>query len=928
MNSFRRFRRDTPKVLATIIAIVAIAGTFLSQIVIQGQAKERVADSWRSSYDLLVLPSASRQKELVDQEGRTLLDSNYANVTGTSIPNDLVQAVEDIKQVEVAAPIGFIARYSAASEVPTLTIPFSLFDSDPKAALRITQTVTVNDGLDERVSTSEVDHIVLDSTEYKGGLIWPFGDNFLVVGDRTVPYRSAGEGTLSIALNQLPDVSTTLFAVDPVQEAKLLGQDKSGFLKSMLDFESAVSALGKSDPVTVRDLAELAPSDSVRRDLEKLGIDYSADPSLSFGVHGTESRVIPIVRNSSAYPPSILSVVVDEVVKKSEGDAEDILSRMPSSDYRNVGETSLNLSDSLLPFAGSQIGLPWPGTEEVGDNSFAGKYKASTIEPLKWDLRPNEGPDKRLTSVEVQAQGFIYATSRQQEMLRLGQIESATGRGLGESQTYRSSLPIEQGDEGMLPWGYSGMPPTEAAAAPIVVGTFDPEKIKGTDSLPLGAYDAAKVRKLDSKGNPQQSLEPTLHGLGLATQASSALTTLEGARTLGVSNPVNAIRVRVANLTGDIDADTAKINEIAEEIASLGLSAYPVAGSSPQTVQAYVPNYAFGTADASSSQTVASLGWVALEYTTLEAGITARDAVSKSGAQVATWGQLLVLISLVALYAIQYPRRQADNRILFGQSMSFWQRFRWHLSEDLYLLLAVSILVVTLGANAHSQNHDFSLLESYLPLIVVALTVLGNALVSARNARTIGKNRIRKKGATPRIVRIGLERTPILLVKSSAVALIALTIALTVDLLVRSHYLLGTTEIGQAVAMSITAPSAITALAAAAGAVLILSIATQSDLERQTADWIVATRSASVRWRAIRWNQVVENSVMVVLSVVMMMVLSNKLFRSSALDAGLIPVDLPGVHDLNVLLTVIMAFFVFAGFISLLFLSLRRARNR
>lgn len=929
MKSFLRLMRDTPKLAASIIAIAAITAMFLSQMVVQGNAQEKIAETWRGAYDILVLPASASNQELTDEEGRTLLDSNFANVSGDPIPSKLLQSIDKLENVDVAAPIGFIARYSGASEVPTLTIPLDIFDQNSKLALRLTQQVVINDGLTDRLATVNTDTMVLDSSEYEGGPIMPFGENFMVIGNRDIPYVSVGDGNLRIALNQLPDVSTTLFAVDPVKEKMLLGAENSGFLDSLVAFESAVSTLDNTGVATARDLAELDANDPVRQELSKLGVDYASNPALRFGIYGMESLAVPIVQNSDAYPPATLDIKVEKLMGSTSGDAEDILRTMGTADFQNVGTESLNLSTAFQPFAGSQLSLPWPGTDEIALNSYAGKYEASTIGPLQWSPGSDSGPDKRLTSIGVQPQGFTYATSRMNEQVKLGNAGSATGRSLGDSQTYRSTGPIDQDEDGMLPWGFSGMPKGKAAAAPIVTGHFEPHKIIGAGTLPLGAYDSSKVNVLDEEGNTQEALEPTLHGLGLAAQASSALTTLNGAHTLGIKDPVNAIRVRVGGLTGEMEQDSEKIDAVAASIAGLGLSAYPVAGSSPQSVQAFVPKYAFGTDSDSEAQVVDSLGWVALEYTTLGAGITARDAVSTSGAQVASWSQFLVLGSLIALIIIQYPKRRINNNLLVGQSLSYWHRFRWHLSEDIYLVLAVLVLVATLGQRAHLQNADFTRWDSVVPLVVTGLAALVGASLSARvEGQFSSESRTDMGRRLPRLVRVISSRLPMLLTKSVALSLIAVAIAFMVDLVVRSNYLLGTTELGKEIASGIIGPSVVSCAAAAGSGILILATATQSDLKRQASDWVVATRSAAVRWRNIRSKQVFEHFVMFLLAASLTAFLFVVLLSGASLDASSVPVGLATFPNLEILLIGIASIFVVAGSATLLQLALRMARSR
>lgn len=216
-----------------------------------------------------------------------------------------------------------------------------------------------------------------------------------------------------------------------------------------------------------------------------------------------------------------------------------------------------------------------------------------------------------------------------------------------------------------------------------------------------------------------------------------------------------------------------------------------------------------------------------------------------------------------------------------------------------------------------------------MPLVVTGLAALVGASLSARvEGQFSSESRTDMGRRLPRLVRVISSRLPMLLTKSVALSLIAVAIAFMVDLVVRSNYLLGTTELGKEIASGIIGPSVVSCAAAAGSGILILATATQSDLKRQASDWVVATRSAAVRWRNIRSKQVLEHFVMFLLAASLTAFLFVVLLSGASLDASSVPVGLATFPNLEILLIGIASIFVVAGSATLLQLALRMARSR
>jgi putative ABC transport system permease protein len=140
-----------------------------------------------------------------------------------------------------------------------------------------------------------------------------------------------------------------------------------------------------------------------------------------------------------------------------------------------------------------------------------------------------------------------------------------------------------------------------AWASPLLVGVFDPAKVRAFDPLsevPLGPYQpvaatpasAASRRALhDSDLLPNQNLG------GYVSQPVDLITTLAAlpalensgryGASLPVNDPISVIRVRVAGVTGPNPVSLERIREVAQQIAlRTGLDVDIVAGSSPSPI--------------------------------------------------------------------------------------------------------------------------------------------------------------------------------------------------------------------------------------------------------------------------------------------------------------------------------------------------------
>ncbi len=150
-----------------------------------------------------------------------------------------------------------------------------------------------------------------------------------------------------------------------------------------------------------------------------------------------------------------------------------------------------------------------------------------------------------------------------------------------------------------------------AFAAPELVGTFDPARIRSFSRLsevPLGGYQAitaAPATPASRRALRGGDLLPNQNLGGFVSQPVNLVTTLSAlpalqnivqyGLNLPVSDPISVIRVRVAGVTGPNPVSLERIREVAQQIAvRTHLAVDIVAGSSPAPVTVDLPAGRFG----------------------------------------------------------------------------------------------------------------------------------------------------------------------------------------------------------------------------------------------------------------------------------------------------------------------------------------------
>ncbi|MDO5084349.1 hypothetical protein EII34_11350 [Arachnia propionica] len=670
-----RPRLDRLAVAAWCLVALLITAVVLGATRISSLTAEVYEDAWRGRYDILVT-APGLEKQLSpgsDAQGLPLLDPNFTGVTTPTMSLEKLDQIRSVHDVEVAAPIGFLGSTGDVMNWPLFFIPWSELP-DPVTTFQITWTITGDDGLGDRLVMERTNTVKIDHTNWTGkggrysteGVIIETDDPVLTV-DGTVSEQGI---EFSWWLVTVP--RSTIFTVDPIAEADLLA-DAGEFLKPLAEFDEVTREHG---PVTVNGFSKV-DSDGMVKELDDTVLleariaefpgSQKGQRAALMGWYGVDSPFVGFLRNTQPYAPTDLAVSIDQI--SDNGTA-------------HVGDLHLDLAAATRPFNGGELEIGWP----TGDQSFSQdleryaiiQYNSEGLTPL--DLEPRTSDSG--VSFTVTPQGFRHPITQ------LG-FQSADGTGMGQEQSYRRTTP------GRMTIGLYGK---HTGAAPFEVGTYTPQDLdSGASYVPLGAYDPALVRVKESG----QMLTPARNAQGLAAQPSSAIVSLQGAQELTDEDFISAVRIRVAGLDGLSRAEAMpRIDAVAAQLRGMGLEAFVVAGASLQSVDLWVPQYAFGTTDPEIPQQVGDLGWVTQNFTTLGAvtwseTTTAQVVMMLFAAAITIAGVLLIGVGLLTR-----PRRTADHALLVSLGWSHWTRFRWTLLAQwpgLLLVLAATVTGILLA---------------------------------------------------------------------------------------------------------------------------------------------------------------------------------------------------------------------------------------
>lgn len=769
----RRFLRDRARVVAVaLLAITAVAASAM-QSTTAAVLQQTLDENWRGTYDILV----TQQGKDPVEEGLLSSDSLVDASIGRMSLEDL-DLIRSLPGVEVAAPVALVS-FAPADLLgsPLLWVPVPVRPDaslESPQAFRVTVSSETNDGVSDRQLATQsllafayqpsYSQIVFDSTgaplvDADGRTVYATTELAdsprLLSGDSRVSFTSgsydAASGTIALGLIVAPRPAANIALVDPQAERALLGE-AGAFLDPLLHHT------GERMPVVVLD------------------------------------RPPPVLR---------VSVTVEQFDEVTPGAAgADAVELAQGTGFLQNGQIAPTIADDALT---TVVGSYQADASEVIDPFvderllFGGLSDALVADTLA--LSPSRpGPSPR----SVLGPRYVVA----EDTVRSGEPVQLSPRGYASFGRF-----VEAPLSGGAPRGsvteYSklfGSVGSTASMIPLpdlveVVGSFSAVELRSlvgeTSFMPLGGYDLASSTGLGT----------SLTGFGVPGTnglAVGSFAILDGAN---VDRPISAIRIRVAGIDAYTPEAQQKLLAAASGLERLGFEATIVAGSSPQSLDVLVQDYALAGTDGAGAQVVGDLGTIRQDWSRLGAVTETDAAVSATSLAllavcVVSVGVLLAVVQLGAITA-----RRATAGVLRQVGWRRGRIARWFLAEE-----AVAISVVAGVASLSVLLATAQTVASFAVAAAVALVVATSlaGVIAASRAPRHAPRRQRARASTRRPRVYGPIAFGVLQARSQPVNSISLGVA---ALLIVASIAIGAAVFAQG--RDLAGPSLLGALASA-----------------------------------------------------------------------------------------------------------------
>jgi ABC-type lipoprotein release transport system permease subunit len=597
-----RSRRDRSIALGAGILVASVSFSLLTAAASTSQLEVHgtVDAASRPAYDILVRPKGAA--DAIETQDNLVRD-NYLASTFGGISIAQWQKILGLPNVTVAAPIANIGYVIPQATVVVPVGPIS--STDPHQLFRVNLTWKAANGLSsypggtDYVYYTPTDRFVFVEQPDEGYAVEelvPGSSKPVAVcpGLQNVPpsgVNNAAEESLSCFSGQSPTVDTSaqfgvrsgpgdivtfnfpmmLSAVDPVQEAKLVGLPQTMVSGQYLpETEGLTGLVDNYNGLPVIAASRNFLDESLAADVQQLNV------------------------------PAGLNVV-QQLANPSFADVEHFLAALPGGVVQRQTVPTQSSYTTLL----NQIQHPGIYLNNQESNNFA------LLDGVALDYWTSSGGNYRddngiLTPDVTSNPVSIWDVGTQE-----GGFTMLAPPGNGDTQyqhltVHQSNIAVNLTD------GVGG------AVALKLVGEFDPNKLPGFNPLsavPLETYyppvvtGATAASLKDLKNEP---LGPTMNLGGYVTQPPLLLTTITAMEQMlsqscyiaankevpfctryldtDVAAPISAIRVRVANVHGFEPIDRARILAVASVIKkATGLQVDITAGSSPTTVDVDLP---------------------------------------------------------------------------------------------------------------------------------------------------------------------------------------------------------------------------------------------------------------------------------------------------------------------------------------------------
>lgn len=626
--------RSARSVTAILVSVALVAIAVIGR---HGEARIDAVldDNWRGSYDILV---TAEGQDLGGSETEGLVDANFVGTAGSSgISVRDVERIRALEDVEIAAPIGLVGVLRDLAMAPYLEVADrpEAGVSDLPGPLAARAEVVLDDvrtqqpvrvaGHSGHMAMRPRSAEELEPTAFLARQ----PEEFAAFTDANGMTAAENEGAMMIALGTLPEFASSVVAVDPASEIELEAY-RADFLEPLRQAPEE------------RQLGVDADSDEQWQDLVNAERFVVASVEL-FSAEAQDGDVHAVPLVVAAAPEGSLELRLRVTAAPLDSDdlptePRDVQASLDGLEPELWVEDVLDASDLITPFASGGLRFCIEGSSCHAQSPGAFYEPASALLP-ELSGRPGYAADDfpGYPAFRVEPQGPVAVDG----------TPPAAGQAALRVQSYRSSTQVEEGTgfhrEQLIPAPLGTFSWAEVADAGSDAVSYVPSGISTTPTYRLDGPDAGS------------EVLPNFSSLDFITTPPGAFTDLAGGELMRGSAPIDAIRVRVADLDGYTSGAQQKVAQVAAQIETLGLQTTIVAGSSPQEVAIRVPDYHLHP-DGERED----LGWVSQEWTTLGAAIVVEEAMTGAVLTLSA-ATLTVLAMALVVSAISAGRSRATE---------------------------------------------------------------------------------------------------------------------------------------------------------------------------------------------------------------------------------------------------------------------------
>jgi len=661
-----RLARNGTLVAAVVVLGGLSAATGATAESAQVRLDGAVDAQWRGAYDLLVRPAGAR---LSLEHTQGLVEPNFLGFAGRGgITIEQVNAIRGLRDVEVAAPVSIVGNVSYTPSAPSICT--TVLPAAPSLyALNLRASTT--DGVQEITVYHSRGEVLL-------GPLGPGMSNFPSMASNMGPMSAAqgpGLDIVTATLPSLPAIVSPLMAVDPEAERALLGPT-AAFLNPLIDLAGEGRASLTVD----------------RFDLSAIPQEFETARLMFHGISDAarDRPLVPLVVSERLYAPLKLELTIDQIgnqlkeYPEGDGEGQRLLAAAAAagSGRSRIGFVSRDISTELRPFIPPSLVSYWPGSGRPIDCETL-ELRTPMLQNVELPGRPvyEERAARRGDSqITVSISPVRPVDPSGRRIASVPPSAPPEGSVIGIEQSYRDIVTVPLA----IAKGYS---PRDTYDQPFFfapVGGFDLSTLADTQSplayVPLGAYSPPDTDLIAGPDGSELAtpiaMSSTLNPVGLIEVPPLAITDIQAARILRGEAPIDAVRVRVAGLTGYDAVGRARVETVASAVAALGLDVDIVAGSSPQEISIYVPSYR------PAVDPPTDLGYVRQGWTTLGAAERVETGLGSINLVLLVMALFVSIVFTVGIQLTTLATRTRDVSILRAVGWDAVGTARWLLAES------------------------------------------------------------------------------------------------------------------------------------------------------------------------------------------------------------------------------------------------------